>query len=351
MLGLVEGYFGTAWDWTARTATMQFLGSHGYRFFIYAPKADQYLRRRWREEHPVDMAEALASFAAACRTAGVRFGIGLSPFEAYLDDEADVLSTLDRKLRFFDQIGIDDLALLFDDMRGDLPDLARRQARLVQHCAARTGASRVLLCPSYYSDDPILDRVFGQRPPLYLETLGAGLDPTIDIFWTGDKVCSTTFAIDDLTRVATRMRRKPFLWDNYPVNDGPRMSQHLHLRAFTGRPAGLRDVVAGHAINPALQPMLTCLPALTLGDSYRLGAAYDSGRAFAAAAERVLGKQLAAMAAADLALLQDQGLAGMGDAHATLRARYAALTHPAAHEIVGWLDGLYGVSDEMVQTQ
>lgn len=39
-----------------------------------------------------------------------------------------------------------------------------------------------------------------------------------------------------------------------------------------------------------------------------------------------------------------------GTACAVLRSRYAALTHPAAREIVGWLDGLYGVSEEMVQT-
>lgn len=32
-LGLVEGYFGAAWDWPARTTTMRFLAGHGYRFW------------------------------------------------------------------------------------------------------------------------------------------------------------------------------------------------------------------------------------------------------------------------------------------------------------------------------
>ncbi|MEZ5741799.1 MAG: hypothetical protein R3E68_21770 [Burkholderiaceae bacterium] len=41
------------------------------------------------------------------------------------------------------------------------------------------------------------------------------------------------------------------LWDNYPVNDGQRMSQYLHLRAFTpDAPATLAPLLRGHAINP-----------------------------------------------------------------------------------------------------
>ena len=351
MLGIVEGYFGTAWSWSSRTALMRFLAAHGYGFFIYAPKADPYLRRRWREEYPAAMAQELAAFATACRAAGVRFGIGLSPFESYFEDDSGVIVALERKLRFINEIGIDDLALLFDDMRGDLPDLAKRQVRLTQYCAARTSASRVLLCPSYYSNDPILDRVFGARPSRYLETLGAGLDPSVEIFWTGERICSTSFDPMDLARVAGMMRRKPFLWDNYPVNDGPRMSQHLHLRAFAGRPASLRELVAGHAINPALQPMLSRIPALTLRDSYRLGDGYDAAMAFAAAAQIVLGPALAAMVTMDLPLLQDAGLDKIGPAKATLRARYATVEHDAAREIVTWLDDGYGVSAEMVQTQ
>ena len=38
---------------------------------------------------------------------------------------------------------------------------------------------RILCCPCYYSDDPILDVAFGERPPFYLEQLGRLLDPAI----------------------------------------------------------------------------------------------------------------------------------------------------------------------------
>ena len=82
-LGLIEGYYGAPWSWPDRTATMEFLAGHGYRFHIYAPKADAFLRRRWREPHPKQDFDALAAFSARCAAADVRFGVGLSPFELY----------------------------------------------------------------------------------------------------------------------------------------------------------------------------------------------------------------------------------------------------------------------------
>ena len=96
--------------------------------------------------------------------------------------------------------------------------------------------------------------------------------------WTGEEVCAREFSPGHLARVAGQLRRKPFLWDNYPVNDGARMSQHLHLRAFTGRPASIAPHIAGHGINPASQPVLSRIPALTLAESYRAGDFYEYRR-------------------------------------------------------------------------
>ena len=47
--GVIEGFFGRSWDWPARHSCADFLRHHGYQFYIYAPKSDPYLRRRWRE--------------------------------------------------------------------------------------------------------------------------------------------------------------------------------------------------------------------------------------------------------------------------------------------------------------
>jgi hyaluronoglucosaminidase len=350
-LGIIEGFYGKPWSWEDRQATVTALQPYGYRFYLYAPKADPYLRRRWQEHHPAEVSTGLARFADHCRRAGVRFGIGLSPYEAYLGFDAPAREAMQRKLDFFRDLGVEDLAILFDDMRGDVPALAERQAEIVAWVHARTAAPRLIVCPSYYTDDPVLDRVFGQRPDGYLEELGSALDPEIHLFWTGEEVCSREISPGHLERVAAQIGRKPFLWDNYPVNDGQRMSQYLHLRGFTGRPADLAKHAAAHGINPALQPTLSRIPAITLADSYRLGAGYEYGTAFRRAAAAVLGEELGRRVGEDVLTLQDVGLDRLGDRESALRERYGGIDHPGAREVVAWLDGEYRITDEIVHTQ
>ena len=351
-LGTIEGFFGRPYSWAERTELMRFLQPHGYGFYLYAPKADPYLRRRWREPHPEAEMAALGAFAADCRAAGVRFGVGLSPFELHFDFTVEAKAALTAKLAALDAAGCEWLAILFDDMKGDLSDLARRQAEIVGFAADRTDADRLIVCPSYYTDDPILDRVFGPRPPGYLRDLGAALDPAIDIMWTGEEVCALEFSPGHLQRVAGEIGRKPLLWDNYPVNDGPRMSRHLHLRAFTGRPGAIAPHLAGHAVNPASQATLSAIPMLTLAASYAQGPDYAYGHAFREAARQVCGDALAAQLTADLLTLQDGGLGELSDERrGKLRARYAAFDHPAAQEVIAWLDGAYAITGEELQTQ
>jgi hyaluronoglucosaminidase len=350
-LGLIEGFYGRPWTWEERVDTVRFLAPHGYRFFLYAPKADPFLRRRWREDHPAAEADGLRGLSAACRDAGVRFGVGISPYEVYLGFDAGAREALRRKLAFLDDLGVEDVAILFDDMRGSGPRMAREQVEVVHWAAERTAAGRVIVCPSYYSDDPVLDRVFGARPDRYLEQMGAALDPAVHVFWTGEEVCSREISSGHLRRVAEQLRRRPFLWDNYPVNDGQRMSQYLHLRGFTGRPAALADHVAAHGINPALQHTLTRIPALTLAEAYRLGESYEYRAATLRAAVAVLGPELGAMLHEDLLTLQDVGLDRLAERAEALRARYDGHAHPGAREIITWLDGGYRITDETVQTQ
>lgn len=351
-MGIIEGFYGRAWSWEERADSVTFLAPHGYRFYLYAPKADPYLRRRWQEPHPAAMASGLRELGGHCRDSGVRFGVGLSPYELYLDFNDAARAALDDKLAFFREIGVEDLAILFDDMRGDTPELARLQAEIVEWIASRAGVGRVLVCPSYYTDDPVLDRVFGRRPDGYLERLAAGLDESIEIFWTGEEVCSHEISPGHLDGVAERIGRKPFLWDNYPVNDGQRMSQYLHLRGFTGRPAANANRIAAHGINVALQPTLNRIPALTLAERYELGDdRYKYGEAFARAAHAVLGEELGERLKEDLLILQDVGLDRLGEKEIRLRERYGAVDHPGAREVIRWLDGEYRITDEIVQTQ
>ena len=349
-LGVIEGYYGRTWSWDERRAVVSRLAPQGYRFFIYAPKADAWLRRRWREPFPASQAQEIAAFADHCEAHGVQFGVGLSPFEIWLDFDGEAKAALGAKLAQLDSLGVRRLAILFDDMRGDLPGLALAQAQITHWIAERTKAPRLALCPTYYSDDESLDMAFGQRPPRYLEALGGALDRSIDLFWTGPEVCSKELSPGHLARVGEQLGRPPLLWDNYPVNDGPRMSEHLHLRGFTGRPAAIAPLIRGHAINPASQPTLSCIPALTLAEAYAAGDAYDYGAAFHRAAASVLGEDLGAQVARRLNALQNVGLGSLDeDSRMRLRRRFAAVDHPGAREIVAWLDGRWRVTREEIE--
>jgi hypothetical protein len=61
--------------------------------------------------------------------------------------------------------------------------------------------------------------------------------------------------------------------------------------------------------------------------------------AFREAARALAGAELARMLEADLHALQDRALDQLGEDRERLRARYAAVGHPMADEVVRWLSG------------
>jgi hypothetical protein len=109
----------------------------------------------------------------------------------------------------------------------------------------------------------------------------------------------------------------------------------------------MRAHIAGHAVNVASQPVLSRIPALTLADSYAQGDDYEYGRAFARAAETVLGTELGRLVRGDLMLFQDLGI----ERAQGLQERYAAFDHPGAREIVAWLDGHWRITREEMAVQ
>ncbi len=349
-LGIIEGYYGRPWSWDMREAQARFFAARGYSSFIYAPKADKRLRKQWREDHPQDEADRLARMARLCAELGMGFGVGLSPYEAYRDFNEETRAALARKIAFFDAAGCTELAILFDDMKGDQEDLAEVQVRMAHFVAERSKAKRLIVCPTVYTDDAMLERVYGNYPPAYLDDLGRGLDPKFEIYWTGEEVCSREYSPGHLARVTERLRRKPTLWDNYPVNDGVGMSPFLYLRAFTGRPASIGPHLAAHMVNPCLQPVLFRVPALTLVESYAKGEAYEYAAAWDRAAEEVCGPEMADVLRRHFRLFHDQGLGRIDEQTPRIRERWSAFPdHPAAQEVLAWLDGYWTVTREMME--
>jgi hyaluronoglucosaminidase len=342
-LGVIEGFFGRSWSWSERAAYAPFLRTYGYAFYIYAPKDEPFLRKRWSEPFPEERLKALSSLFGDMKVAGIQRGVGLSPYEAYRNYDAAARTKLREKVDALNSLSLDILCVLFDDMRGDVPALAETQIRILADIRAISTAPRIIFCPTYYSYDPIIEKCFGPMPSNYLEDLGRGLDPSIDLFWTGERVMSSEYPERHLKEVADRMQRKPFLWDNYPVNDSKRSSPFLFLKAFENRGAHLTSLTSGHAANPMKQPWLSQIPLASLVLNYAETGGYDRDTTTRVCANQVCGGEIGSLLMQDLPLFHDVGLAALTeDQKGYLRARYELhKDDPFCREVLLWLDHGY----------
>jgi hyaluronoglucosaminidase len=158
--GVIEGFFGKPWDWSARLSGASFLRDCGYKFFIYAPKSESFLRRAWHEPFPEQSLEHLRELGGRCRQSSVAFGIGLTPFEIYLNYDKNAQVLLRSKVLQINEVGADILCILFDDMRGDVEGLPDLQARVISDVCGWSNAESFIVCPTYYSYDSRLIREF-----------------------------------------------------------------------------------------------------------------------------------------------------------------------------------------------
>lgn len=332
-LGVIEGFYGRAWPQSSRLQMLPWLRRLGFQAYLYAPKADASLRKRWSDPWSRERSAALSELARAAAHNGLEFVVGLSPFALYRTYDGRARHTLRERIQSIADTGAQGLALLFDDMPGALAGLAERQAEIYKDVAGWAPSLKLRLCPTYYSDDPLLDRVFGERPDRYLEDLGDALPADTEIFWTGPQVCSDTIDAEHLARVCARTGGPLALWDNYPVNDGRSRSEHLYVDDLAGRSAAGGQFLASHWCNAMNQAALS-LPALaSLPGLYGIQTA-DSHRVFAAAG-------LSPRLIDACRPLSEQG---RGELSAGQRVELAALAPQhslAARELRDWLQGVY----------
>jgi len=336
LTGVIEGYYGRSWTFETRLAYADYLGRAGLNTCIYCPKSDPYLRKRWQEPWPDSEWQHLVELAEVYRSGGIYWGVGLSPFALYREYGTRQRGALKAKVLQLAGLQAPLLAILFDDMPGDCEGLAQRQAEIVCDVCDWMGSTRILVCPTYYSFDPVLEKYFGGMPAGYWQELGRALPSGVDIFWTGNRVCSDAISVDDILPINYALGRRVMLWDNYPVNDGAVRSNFLYCESLTGRDPALRDHLTGHLCNPMNQGLLS-LPALIgLADLY--GSAGGAGEWL----PEVLGAPLWQQLCADRALFQHSGRSGMGTQRCQALARvYDALPGRAAAEVAGWLRGEY----------
>ncbi len=336
LAGVIEGFYGRTWSFETRLAYAGYLADAGLNTCIYCPKGDLYLRSRWQEDWPAAQWGELLQLSTAYRARGIHWGVGLSPVELYRNYGGPERARLRRKVERLGELGAPILAILFDDMPGDLDALATRQAEIVSDVCQWLPAARLLVCPTYYSFDPVLERHFGTMPRDYWPQLGRELPPRAEIFWTGNRVCSESIAVADIEQIVRQLARPVILWDNYPVNDGAVRSNFLYTSSLPGRSPGLRPLLSGHLCNPMNQGLLS-LPALG-----GLAQLYGNGSLGSESLARILGPATWDRVCRDRHVFEHEGLSGLGEERCqALAAEYAGLPGPAALEVAQWLRGEY----------
>ncbi len=286
--GVVEGFYGTPWSHQDRLDILDFEGAHGMNVYYYAPKDDPYHRRLWRQPYPPDRFRQLGALARAARDNFVNFCFAISPGLSMTYSSERDFADLTAKLDSVASEGVSCFALFLDDVPQDLQNPADKAKfktlgaahvylinKLYQNLTTKSPQYRLVVTPTVYTGE------WGSRD--YAMALGAGVDPHVDLVWTGPQVVSPTITVADAQFWGALLRRKPLLWDNYPVNDGIRW--RLLLGPLRGRDAKLSEAVAGLFANPMIQPHASMIPLATVAYYLWNSPTYDPERALKYAVE------------------------------------------------------------------
>ena len=215
--GVVEGFYGNPWSHQVRLSLIDFYGRHKMNVYVYGPKDDPYHSSpHWRKAYPEKEAQNIRELVQACRKNRVDFVWAIHPGKDIKWNEEDY-GNLVHKFNLMYDLGVRSFAIHFDDIDGEgtnpvkQVDLLNRLTR--EFVKAKGDVAPLVVCPTDYSQ-----LWANPKPTGSLAIYGNTLDPEINVFWTGEVVCS------DLTKasldfVNTRIKRPAYYWWNFPVTD------------------------------------------------------------------------------------------------------------------------------------
>jgi hyaluronoglucosaminidase len=288
-LGIVEGFYGEPWSFDDRMSMIDFLGQYDFNTYVYAPKDDPYHRSKWRRAYPPKLSQRIVAIIQKCNENNVRFVFTVSPGLSITYSSTSDRRLLLKKLRFAIDLGCSWVGVMLDDIDTKIAaekdkqifrGLADAHSYLLNSLKDQLGGVRLIFCPTYYANQYLGRDVSHNH---YLETIGNDLDRSIDVMWTGRHVVSTTITEKDVRGFSKVVRRPPFLWDNYPVNDyykdRDRRALRLNFGPFKGRSRSIIKLLSGYVSNPMEQAEASKVPLLTLSDLVR-NPKYSADRSF-----------------------------------------------------------------------
>lgn len=215
--GVVEGFYGTPWSHEVRMSLIDIYGKYKMNAYLYGPKDDPYHScPNWRLPYPEKEAQNIKELIAASNRNRVDFVWAIHPGQDIKWNEEDYQNLLN-KCTWMYNLGVRSFAVFFDDISGEGTNPVK-QTELLNRLTkdfveAKGDISSLTVCPTDYS------KLWANPTPQgSLAIYGETLNPAIEVFWTGDVVCS------DLTKetmdwVNSRIKRPAYYWWNFPVTD------------------------------------------------------------------------------------------------------------------------------------
>jgi hyaluronoglucosaminidase len=288
----IRGIKGLWWDGFAKyDQALPWLAKHNFNFLMFCYTSFPASGTEWRSDYTPEQLRHFREMAKQAKKLNVTLclsfnpGIWSKPPLSY-SSESDYQYAI-RKVKTIHATGIHWFALCLDDInRQPLPEDASRfgtlQAAQVHFVNRLWGdmkrlkpEPRLIVCPSAYTTAD------AKAHMEYTMAIGEGIDPDVMLFWTGPEVCSRTISATDAEEIAALYRRKPFVWDNYPVND--MFPWRPLLAPVRGRSRELPYSVSGYIANPMKQWSISRIPLATVAAYLHDPEHYDPRKALAAA--------------------------------------------------------------------
>lgn len=240
--GVIEGFYGNPWSHKDRLRQFDFYGQHKMNIYVYGPKDDPYHRAKWREPYPEKEAALLRELVEAAHRNKVQFVWAIHPGGDIKWNKTDSVAVVDKLEKMY-ALGIRTFAVFFDDIWGEGAK-GDKQAGLLNYVTdefvrKHTDVEPLIMCPTQYNK--------AWSGGDYLPTLGTKMYPEVRIMWTGNSVVDM-IEKNDMEWINGQIRRKAFIWLNYPVND------YCQSRLLMGKTYGngkdIYDMVSGFCSNP-----------------------------------------------------------------------------------------------------
>ena len=215
--GVVEGFYGEPWSHATRLSLIDIYGRYKMNSYIYGPKDDPYHSSpHWRLPYPEEKAKEISELVEACNRNRVDFIWAIHPGQDIKWCEEDLQNLINKFEAMYD-LGVRAFAIHFDDIEGEGSN-PYRQTELMnilneEFVAVKGDVASLIVCPTDYT------RLWAnptERGSLVI--YGKELHPSIDVFWTGDAVCSD-MTESTMEWISSRIKRPALFWWNFPVTD------------------------------------------------------------------------------------------------------------------------------------